>query len=146
MSDRKVPVVVMETDVSPVPASGSTRAGWVSGTIASLAASASFTAIFDLGPDWDQYTLAQVCMFPQGPSSGLANVQVQGFDTSSLGNGRVCNFAFATTVAIIYSAVASSLTFHVRPVGRYLFIRGVNADAVNAQGATAKITVAAYPG
>lgn len=142
----KPPVLLMETDVGAVPGGGA--AGWVSGTIANLAASGFATIIFDLGADWRQYCLVDVTVTPVGPSSGLNPVQFTGSDTPAANGNRRRGSPMATgaTTYFLNLATASSTqSVWMRPAGRYLVMTATNADAANALGAAAKVTLCAYP-
>ena len=144
-----IPVLVMETNGTPV-VSGGDAAGWVSGTIANLAASTAAQCVFDLGPDWDQYQFCQVIVSPVGPSTGLNSVGVFSSDTASLNTSR--RLRDAQTSATPFSTTNVSLPTssgtqagYFRPAGRYMIVQATNSDATNAQGAAAKVTLAAYP-
>lgn len=143
-----VPIIVMKTGVSAVPSGGNVP-GWISGDPASLAASASVTAIFDLGPDWQQYTVAAVCVYPVGSSSGFSNVFITSSATTSADNSRRPNFISSTSYASAFSASLTTAnggsTAHIRPQGRFLTVALTNADAVNPMGAAASVTVTIYP-
>lgn len=143
----RLPTLVMETDVDAVTAGGSTH-GWVSGSPASLAASASFIAIFDLGPNWAQYGLVQAVVLPQGPSTGLVAVEFGSPSGTTWQPARRLATAFNSAISTTYQSMPSSTgaqSCTLRPLSRYLLVRGTNGDATNALGATSKITVAAYP-
>ena len=142
------PVLVMETGLNAV--AGGDVPGWVSGSPANLAASGNFSAVFDLGPDWDQYSVLYLAILPQAPSSGLASVLATGSDTPSPNLNRRLQVVGATTVGSLFAASLLSANgaqgAFVRPMGRYVAVNGTNADASNALGAGAKVTLAAYPG
>lgn len=143
---RKPPVLVMQTDGAQVAGGGA--AGWVSGSPANLAASASVSIVFDLGPDWDQYGVAAVGVLPMGPSSGFASVQAMGSDTGVANPARrLKDMAVSGSANSSYAVSTGSNghTFHVRPFGRYIVVSVTNADAANAIGAAAKVSMAAYP-
>lgn len=132
---------ILETDV----AAGASP-GWISGTLSSLAASASVTILFDLGPNWDVYPGVAISVAPLAPSSGLTAVKIMSSDTTTVNAARVCPAAasgvFAgLNVAITVAGGAQSIT--VRPMGRYLFVQATNADAINALGASSKVTMGA---
>lgn len=141
------PVLLMETGVNAVTALG-TKPGWVSGDVASLAASASINCIFDLGPDFDQYVAVAIKVNPAGPSSGLSAVQVFGSDTAGVNANRrfkdISQPGPATINAAITVATGCSELW-VRPHGRIVVVSVTNADGVNALGAGSKISLSAYP-
>lgn len=146
----RAPVVVAETGLRSVVA-GNGLPGWVSGSPANLAASASVTCLFDLGADWDQYTELQVSVKCSAPSSGFTGVSVQGSDTTTLTSGvRRCRSSQDSAIgSTLYESVSSSvgaIQFNVRPWGRYVFVSLTNGDAVNAAGALSAVAIAAYPG
>lgn len=142
------PVLVFETDLSAVTAP-SRAGGWVSGSIANLAASAAVTCLFDLGPDWQQYNELVVAVKPAAPSSGLTGVMMTSRDdataASNFNRQLGHRYGSAANGNAISGAPTTSATWNVRPMGRYLTVVATNADAVNAQGAGAKLTVAAFP-
>jgi len=143
---QRAPTLLMETDVGAVTA-GAGRPGWVSGSIANLALSASVNCIFDLGPDWDQYVEVSVMISQSGSSSGLSAVQVFGSDTAAVNANRrqsawqTAGFS-AGSASVLASGGVQTGRFGV--AGRFLVVSATNADGVNAQGATSKITLAAY--
>ena len=141
------PTRVWETDVSQVT-EGVPGGGWVSGSPAGLAPSASVTCYFDLGQDWHQYPLVQINVAPRAPSSGLNAVNAMSGDTvGSVSDARRLAAASATGATVIYANLATSSgpqAFLVRPMGRILGVAMTNADASNAVGASAKVTLAAY--
>lgn len=142
-----LPTLVMEAGVNPVTPGGSVP-GWVSGDIASLAASGSVSVIFDLGPHWDRYGMAAVAVTPNGPSSGLNAVQVFGSDSTAYDFTKRLGHAFGTGWTATHSNLTTAngpMQSNVRPSGRYLIIQAANADAVNAQGVQATVIVSAYP-
>lgn len=142
------PIKVFETDVAAVTAGAPGRGGWVSGSPANLAASASVDCIFDLGQDWHQYPTIQVNVNPVAPSTGLSGVQVSGADTPAFNAYRRLNAASATAFNAIYASLVSSsgpVGIVMKSTGRYITVRMSNSDATNAQGATAKVIIAAYP-
>jgi len=148
MSQYAPAILVMETDVRPVTAGGNTP-GWVSGSIAALGLSASVNCLFDLGPEWNQYTSVNFCISPIGPSSGLSNVAAFGSDSTTINTSRRLGFAAANTVN---SSLTASMTVAngavnmlVNPQGRFVFLQATNADGANALGATSKVTLTAFP-
>ena len=148
-SGFRVPVQIAETDVAPIAAGlQGGQVGWVSGSPANLAASASVDCVFDLGINWNQYPTIQVNINPVAPSTGFSGVQVSGADTPAFNASRRLNAASATSFNAIYASLVSSsgpVGIVMKPMGRYTTVRMSNSDATNAQGATAKVTVAAYP-
>lgn len=143
---KDLPIQVFETDVNPVVAGGD--GGWISGTPSSLAASATVLCLFDLGPNWRQYPFLQVAVFPSGPSTGMNNIWIGCSDTPTIGTTRRLNYASHAGIQQIYVTQNSSNgcgTFHSRPMGRYVGVSITNADATNPLGASAKVTIAAYP-
>ena len=121
--------------------------GWISGDIAGLALSATATATFDLGPNWDQYNCVQVGVVPAGPSSGLSAVQAFSSDdaTFNAATDVQLNNVWGATYAAISAAITTPQTCSFAPMGRYFIVRATNADGVNAQGAGAFVRLTAYP-
>lgn len=142
------PVIVMQTDLNPVTPN-QLQAGWVSGSIASLAASATVDCIFDLGPDWDQYPILAVLVMQDGPSTGLNPVQILGSDTTTPDSRRRLSPAYAAGGnGASFSATMSTgayVTMWVRPLGRFLTVRATNADGVNTAGVGSRVSVGMYP-
>lgn len=137
------PTIYMETDVGAVVAGNGP--GWVSGTPANLAASGSATAIFDLGPSWADYNLLQLSVLCAGPSTGLNGVETCTVDTPAWVSHRRHNAVGSNTPTGVYASITTAIgtaQWWVRPTGRYLLMRGTNADATNAVGATAKFSAA----
>ena len=137
----------METDLNPVP-EGGPKAGWISGTPANLASSATTQVYFDLGPDFADYPIAQFTILSSGLSSGLINISffssetiATSFNDCRLGN---INGSFGTHYASSTTAGGANSVV-IRPMGRILRINLTNADVVNAQGSTSKIHLTAYP-
>lgn len=141
------PVRVFETDVNQVSA-GTPAGGWVSGTLANLAANSTATAIFDLGQDWHQYPLIAVTIRPAPPSTGLQDIQASFGDTAAFNPARRCKEALSAGLSAMFATMTtSSGTYeaYFRTKGRYFAISMLNSDATNAQGATGKVTLATYP-
>lgn len=140
----RFPMKIFETGVSAVSA-GTAAGGWVSGNPASLAASASVTALFDLGQDWNQYSHVVIAINPSGPSSGLTVTGITGSDTSTANTRRPLRGAdgagFGAITALSVPTAGGPLAGIVHPLGRYMHVTVANADAVNAQGATTSITI-----
>lgn len=140
--------VVYETGVSAIGAGGPTG-GWVSGDVASLAASATVICLFDLGPEWRKYDRLTVTVLPVAPSSGFSNVDTCFSDTTTRNSARRPP-SIGISAATYSTNFTSSLTTAVGTVGnvlpimgRYVHVQLTNADGVNALGATAKVIVAA---
>jgi hypothetical protein len=140
------PVKVFETGVRQV-AAGSQFGGWVSGTISNLAASASFTSVFDLGSDWDQYNFVQLLIAVDGPSTGLINVTAESSDTPTRDPRRRLAPGFSGSPTGLFSTFSSGdyRTAWFRPAGRYFITNGSNGDASNATGGSSKFVVSAHP-
>lgn len=141
------PNLSLRSGVSAI-AGGGAGPGWVSGEIASLAASGTATVIFDLGPNWQAYGSVQIAVVPAGPSSGLSNVTVRSSDdaTFSATADPTLNSTNATTFGTgIAASVTTPQSSFVAPMGRFLGVIATNADGVNAQGATAFVQICAYP-
>lgn len=140
------PMKILQTGVSAV-AAGTEAGGWVSGNPASLAASASVTALFDLGQDWHQYSHVQVAVAPSGPSSGLTITGITGSDTSTANTRRPLRGAdgagFGAITSVSVPTAGGPLAGIMHPMGRYMHITVANADGANAQGATTAITIGA---
>lgn len=142
------PTLLMETDVGAV-APGGTQFGWVSGSPANLAASGNVTCLFDLGPNWSKYAEVQVVLVTSGASSGLNSIVFTSRDdaVASVNTARQLGprYSPASNGSFYFATVATgAFVFNVRPMGRYFVTRMVNADAANPQGATSKVTIAAY--
>ena len=140
----------METGANQV--AGGAAAGWVSGNPASLAASASVTCVFDLGPEWDQYVMLSIAFFPVAPSSGAANLTVYGSDTATHNPARKMsspatgnNGAAGGWFVASATSSSGSTAGVMRPQGRYVHAVMTNADGSNPMGGPAKITLFAYP-
>lgn len=136
---------VMETDVGQV-AAGTDNGGWVSGSPANLALSATVTTIFDLGLDWSRVTFVTISILSTGPSSGFSGIVLTGSDTAAANPARrlrsepnANDFASVATGAVTTAAGAQAAI--VRPQGRYVTVSLTNADGVNAQGAGSKVTL-----
>lgn len=146
-----LPVIVLETDVSAVPASGSTRPGWVSGTPAGLADGVTTTCVFDLGPNWDRYIRTQIAVFPQG-ATGMSAVQVSSSDTATINPARRLKeegtpTAQASLETGIYTVPSASAprSGMFWPMGRYVHVQLTNTAGAGALGPTSKVILAAYP-
>lgn len=145
---EKPPVLVMDAGTNPVP--GGAAPGWVSGTPANLAAAASVACLFDLGPDWDQYATVQLAVRANGPSSGYSSVSASGRDTpvAVMNQSRYLREAGSSGFGILFASLTTANTAGVavvRPSGRYVVVNLVNADASNAMGAAAGVTLTAFP-
>jgi hypothetical protein len=124
----------------------------VSGSIASLAASATTSVSFDLGETWDAYTLVQVTVDPAAPETALNTVTAYGTDIANditmparvLGQAGASGLSQAVFTNIAPATGAQS--FFVRPNGRFVTVKFQNNDATNALGATSQINFAAYIG
>ena len=141
------PIKVFETDVGAV-AAGTPRGGWVSGSPANLAASASVNCIFDLGQDWHQFSSVALAIRSSGTSTGLNNIHASSSDTAALNTARrlkdVSQVSHNSIGGNITTAAGSQQAI-VRPMGRYFVVSITNADSTNPQDASAKVTVACYP-
>lgn len=140
-----VPIRVFST--TGVAVTGSAEAGWVSGTIASLAASGTATIIFDLGADWVYYPFVRIYVNALAPSSGLINTSV---NSAATVGGTLLRQGFMDTdsVSTTYLTFASAngpQTVDFRPMGRYVYISATNGDGANALGASSRIDLAQYP-
>ena len=140
------PVLVMETDVNPVAAGNGP--GWVSGTPANLADGASVVCVFDLGPDWGQYTVAQIST-KSTVATSLSAVQVAGSDNTTWSDNRRCrsltNASDAQTLYATVNTAGGAQQSLVKPSGRYLLVSITNTAAAGAQGASSKVAVTVYP-
>lgn len=122
--------------------------GWVSGDIASLAASATATIVFDLGPNWDQYGVVQLAVVPAGPSSGLSNVKAFSSADAVLSAAAdpQLNYTWGTSFGpAAGAAITAPQSAMFSPMDRYFIVQATNADAVNAQGAGAFMQLAMNP-
>ena len=141
---RRQPVLVMETGINQVP--GGAQAGWVSGNPSGLADGASVTIVFDLGPDWDQYTTVALTVRPQGGTS-LSSIQCTGNDTAVFTPYRRLKEALASgtgNTSFTINTSSDGLQFYIRPMGRYVMVNTTNTAGGGAMGAS-KVTLAAYP-
>lgn len=147
LNTTDTPLNAVFTSGSNAVTGGADSAGWVSGDIASLAASATVDVIFDLGPKWQHINWVMVSITPVTPSSGLSAVMMSGSDTAAFNATRrlqaVNSLSFGVISAALTSANGSQM-LPVKPFGRFFIIRATNADASNAQGATAHATIATY--
>lgn len=136
---------VMVSGSNAVTAGGDT-AGWVSGDTSGLAASGTVAVIFDLGPLWRRVNLCSVVVQSVTPSTGLSAVSVFGSDTAAIDFTRRCKDALSAGFAYLYASIPTGQAQEafVKPKGRFLCIQASNADASNAQGATAHVTVTSY--
>lgn len=142
---RRPPVLVMETGVNPVPGGG--PAGWVSGNPSGLADGATAPVVFDLGPEWDQYPIIGLIIYPVGATS-LSAVTPVGSDTPTYNYGRRLTGAFTVAGGFsqIYGTCTSangSITSYVRPAGRYVVITMTNTAGSGVMGAS-RVTLVAY--
>lgn len=143
----KPPVLNMRTTDTAVTAGGDIP-GWVSGTIASLAASATVTIVFDLGPYWDQYNSVQMAVNPVGPSSGLTAVQCFSSRTTTpsaverLNMGQAVNFNTSSATATVAAGVQSGM---FRASARYFCVQATNNDGTNALGASSSVAISVWP-
>ena len=142
----KNPVLVMETDVAAVTAGGATP-GWVSGSPANLALSASVNCVFDLGPEWAQYGEVAINVLSTGPSTGM-QILLRGSDTVAPTTARAMRDVTTTTLRPLSDPLTTAAavgSYVVKPCGRYVIAQITNNDAANAQGATSKVTLTAFP-
>lgn len=142
---ERAPVLVMETGANQVSA-GSGKPGWVSGRPSNLAAGgASVDVFFDLGPDWDQYAMVQVSIYPN--TALTMTVQHSCSEAVSFEYSKRPCFAFQANTGNATSFVTSGsqVSYLVRPLGRVQGLRCTNTDGANSTGAAAKLTLAAYP-
>lgn len=147
MPTTKLPTFLAETDKNQISAGGSTP-GWVGGTTANLAASSQVNIVFDLGQDWDQYSVIAANAFSQAPSVSGLTVLWRSSDTTSLvGVTRALRDMANTTMRPIsdtFTTAQAVGSYFLKPMGRYLIAQVTNADATNAQGAGSKVTIAAF--
>lgn len=128
-------------------AANSSQDGWVSGDPASLAASGTVTALFDLGPNWDNVGLIQVGVTPVAPSSGVTVTVKSSSDTTIDATDQILNHANGAAIggaAAVSVTAAAPGSGWFRPMARFLAVVVVNADGVNALGATSFIAVTTY--
>lgn len=120
----------------------------VVGTLAGLAANATGEVQFDLGVDWQLFTVAQLWILPSAPSSGLNAIQIFGGDTLGARTWRIgnSNSTGPNTSYFNITSAGGPQTYLFRPIGRYITVAALNADAVNAVGASANCMIVAYPG
>ncbi len=137
----------METDVRPITAGGNTP-GWVNGSAANMPPSGSITCLFDLGPEWDQYNLINLCVNPVGPSTGFSNVAASGSDTTTANTARRLGFySFGAANSSLTASITTAggpQNLLLNPMGRYVHVQLTNADAANAMGAATKVTLTAF--
>lgn len=127
----------------------------VSGSIASLASNAHGIVSFDLGEQWDQYTMVQVVLFPVAPMTALNTVTIYGSEAAALAvadlvAARILGTPGAATPsqakATNLAPATGAQTMWVRPCGRFVVVDFFNQDGTNAAGATSSIAFAAYAG
>lgn len=141
---RRPPTLVMETDVAPVPAGG-LRPGWVTGTPANAPDGTQINALFDLGPDWDQYTRVAIGVRSTVATS-LSNIAAsfRNDGVATMNNDRTCRDCVNGVAGSIASLTVSSIgQFHVNVSGRYLVVKADNTAAGGAQGPNSKFVVTA---
>ncbi|MGM9480297.1 hypothetical protein ACS5PN_03795 [Roseateles sp. NT4] len=120
----------------------------MSGSPASLAAGASVDCVFDLGPDWRQYTLVCVTVTSTAPAAQFASVFMVGSDTTANNSSRRLGPAFSNAAGswfvTTFTSASGAAEMHTRPKGRYLLVR-INNEATNPQGSASKVTLTAFP-
>jgi hypothetical protein len=147
---HRAPIAVLETDVNQGVAGG-LRPSWLSGTPANLADGAASVALFDLGPDWDQYTILTLIVRSTTAISLSAITASSRDDPVAAANPsrylrEDCLDAGGPSIlsATVSTASVAGAT-RVRPSGRYLAVTFTNTAGGGAQGPSSKITVTAYP-
>jgi hypothetical protein len=124
----------------------------VTGAIASLAASGETQVTFDLGQNYDQYSLVQVIIDPTSPETALNTITIYGTDSVGdiLSTGRILGVPGAATPSQAkftnLAPATGAQAVWVRPLGRFIVVDFKNNDATNALGAGAQINFAAYAG
>lgn len=127
----------------------------VTGSIANLAISAHAYVCFDLGPQWDLYSLVQILLDPTSPETALNTVTVYGAENAYLVAADVVPSRMlgvpgsATPAQAKFTNVAPATgcqAIWVRPAGRFVNVDFFNQDGTNAVGAQAAINFCAYAG
>lgn len=140
------PILIFESGVGAV-AAGSYGGGWVSGNPASLAASSNVNVVFDLGARWDERPVLHVVATNAGPGTPMA-VTLKSSDTTTASAARALRDNVGSAlrpIADSVTAVQTTGSYLVRPLGRYLIVNVANGDASNAFSAAAKVVVGAFP-
>lgn len=130
------------------PTVGVSPVTWLTGTIASLAASTSADVQFDLGPQWDMWVAVHVWLKPVA-AGGASDAIFQTYfgDTAGAKTRRSGAAYTNSAIAAGYYALNPAngeQTICVRPMGRYLTIACQNANASVAWGSGSSVAVAAY--
>lgn len=144
---RRVRTIVLETDVAQSVA-GAGVPGWLQGSPANAADGAQINALFDLGPDWDQYTTVAITVRSTVATS-LSAVAASFRDdaTATMNNNRICRDCVNGAAGSIVSVTVTSLgQFHVSVMGRYLVVKADNTPGGGAQGPLSKIAISAFCG
>lgn len=145
---NQLPALVFRFGVDTAINGGGDTPGIVSSqsSLANILPSGSRLLTVDLGPNWENYSLATVNWLHAGGATA-SNVKVLGKDNVA-DAGRVCPYAFASTVGTGTSNInsGSSSVFTVRCSARYLTLSVQNLDATNSITFTAgNIVVSAQP-
>lgn len=117
----------------------------VTGTPASLAASASVDVKFDLGPNWAQYSKGMCSYAVASPSSGGV-IQIWygrafGIKTwRGVQLGPTSNTNYDTP-----TSAGGNKGMTTGPIERYVTVSVQNTDAVNAMGASSHVVCTFYP-
>jgi len=114
--------------------------GWVSGTLASLAISATATLVFDLGQDWAQYALAQINV--KG-TQAITSITAYGSDSATVTTTDRLLCATTGSALAMVLAAAGEVAATVLVSGRYIRIVIVNGGT--AQASTAAVSVTQFP-
>lgn len=145
LSVQQLDTLLMETGVGAVVA-GAGPAGWVSGNPAGAAASTNVTVVFDMGSNWKKYGLLALIVLPN--TFDWTGFEVSGSDTVTFNGARRLKDQASVGLAALYVATVSNASggqqVFLRAMGRYVVARFTTA-AGGAQGAAAKVTLAAYP-
>lgn len=139
---RRPPTLVMESDSTPVTPGGDTP-GWVSGSIASLAASVQVWITFYLGPQWDQYGGVTVGAIGNALSTG-GGMSLYGSDDGTTNATRLIHTVINSVQwTDLGNGAANEKVVHVRPAGR--FVRAQWTNGATAQPAAARLRLIAFP-
>lgn len=146
---RRPPILVMETDSTPVTLGGD-QPGWVSGSIANLGIGVTGTMIFDLGPNWDQYGELIATFDPD--NSTTTNITITGESSPNGVSGWIRHPQLQGAAAAPYLSTAYHGTFNAsqshtsmrwRHQGRFIRVK-VSGTATAALGPNAKMRLSAH--
>jgi len=140
---------------NPVTRLGRPGDASVTGSIAGLAISSHAYVSFDLGTDWDTFSMVGVMVDPTAPETALNTVTIYGSENAYISAAdpvpsRILGVpGSATPSQAKFTNIAPATgcqTIWVRPAGRFVCVDFFNQDGANAVGAAAAINFCAYCG